>query len=346
MSAAAARSGPSDQAGRRVEDERHPNAARWRPSRTRSHDVTPSRSARSTGSIPSSASQPSTRRGSVAQRSLPAAGARRAPGSARRRRLGWSTLLPRPGPALPGRFASTCRRDGTVRRPPKSAGRSPRGPHVAADPDAAGMTARLPTTVMPVLSRRAPADWPSSKSSPSADDGVRADRDLLVDDRAVDDGTGADDRVEHDDAVADDGAGVDPDAGRQHRALDRARDEAAVADQRAVDVGGRPDSGRRPLLRAGVDDPVAVVEVELRVVIEQLHVRLPVALDGADVLPVAVEPIAEDARAAVEHRRDDVAAEVGPQSSSQVEQRLLARRRRCRGSRGRSSAAWASPATR
>ena len=40
--------------------------------------------------------------------------------------------------------------------------------------------------------------------------------------------------------------------------------------------------------------------------------RLPVALDRADVLPVAVEPVAEDARPAVDHRRDDVAAEVGP----------------------------------
>ena len=48
-----------------------------------------------------------------------------------------------------------------------------------------------------------------------------------------------------------------------------------------------------------------------RVVVEQLHLGPPVAVDRADVLPVAVELVAEHARAAIEHRRDDVRAEVG-----------------------------------
>jgi hypothetical protein len=77
-----------------------------------------------------------------------------------------------------------------------------------------------------------------------------------------------------------------------------------------MDLRRGPDLGRRPLLRTGVDDPVGVVQVELRPVLEQGEVGLPVGLDRADVLPVAVVAVAEDAGAAVEHRRDDVAAEV------------------------------------
>jgi len=72
------------------------------------------------------------------------------------------------------------------------------------------------------------------------------------------------------------------------------------------------DLRRCALLGAGVDDPVLVVHVELGPVDEERHVRFPVRLDRADVLPVAVEVVAEDARPAVEHRRNDVPAEVDP----------------------------------
>ena len=57
--------------------------------------------------------------------------------------------------------------------------------------------------------------------------------------------------------------------------------------------------------------------------LEQVHVRLPVALDRADVLPVALELVAEDARASVEHGRDDVAPEVGARLVEPLQQRLL-----------------------
>ena len=50
---------------------------------------------------------------------------------------------------------------------------------------------------------------------------------------------------------------------------DRAVDHAAVADEATVDLGGRADLGRRALLGTGMDDPVGVVQVELRVVLEE-----------------------------------------------------------------------------
>ena len=79
-----------------------------------------------------------------------------------------------------------------------------------------------------------------------------------------------------------------------------------------MDLRGRADLGRRPLLGPGVDDPVLVVQVELRVVVEERHVGLPERLDRPDVLPVAVVAIAVDPRPGVEHRRDDVRPEIGP----------------------------------
>ena len=45
-------------------------------------------------------------------------------------------------------------------------------------------------------------------------------------------------------------------------------------------------------------------------VAKQLHMRFPVGLHGAHVLPVAGEGIGIDALASCQHGRDDVAAEV------------------------------------
>ena len=79
-----------------------------------------------------------------------------------------------------------------------------------------------------------------------------------------------------------------------------------------MDLGRRSDLGRRALLGASMDDPVLVIEVQLRIVLEQGHVRLPEGLDRPNILPVAAVAIAEDASAGLEHGRDDVGAEVDP----------------------------------
>ena len=174
----------------------------------------------------------------------------------------------------------------------------------------AGMTARLPTTVMPVLRRSGSATLGVSKSVPMPTTALGP---TLTSLSRMAWSTTAPARmtvVEHDDAVAHDGPRVDAHAGREHRVLDGAGDDAAVADEAAVDVGRGADARRRTLLGPGVDDPVTVEEVERRVVVQQLHLGFPVAVDGAHVLPVAVEPVAEDARAGLQHGRDDVAAEV------------------------------------
>ena len=61
-----------------------------------------------------------------------------------------------------------------------------------------------------------------------------------------------------------------------------------------------------------MNDPVAVVEVERRVIVEQVHLGLPVGVHGAHVLPVAVEAVSVDAGPGVDHVRHDVLAEVVP----------------------------------
>ena len=133
------------------------------------------------------------------------------------------------------------------------------------------MTERLPTTVMPVLSRPGSFLFGRSSYGPSPTIALRADDDFLVEDRPIDDRARPDRRVEHDDRVADHRADIDPHARRQDRVDDRPGDDAAVTDQALVDLRRRPDlAGPRSSDR--VDDPVLVVQVEVRVVVEQLHV--------------------------------------------------------------------------
>ena len=60
-------------------------------------------------------------------------------------------------------------------------------------------------------------------------------------------------------------------------------DEAAVDSRRLFDPRGRPLQAR------GQDWPCGIVERQRRLVGEQLHVRLPVAVDCPDVAPVSVE---------------------------------------------------------
>ncbi len=174
----------------------------------------------------------------------------------------------------------------------------------------AGMTARLPTTVMPVVRRSGSATFGVSKSMPMPTTALGPTLTSLSRMAWSTTAPARTTRVEHDDAVAHDGARVDPHAGREHRVLDGAGDDAAVADEAAVDVGGGADARRGAFLGPRVDDPVTAEEVQRRMVFQQLHLRFPVAVDGAHVLPVAVEAVAVDPCTRLQHGRDDVLAEV------------------------------------
>ena len=79
----------------------------------------------------------------------------------------------------------------------------------------------------------------------------------------------------------------------------------AMADAMADDGAG-PNVHRRPLFRAGMDDPVAVEEIKGWLIGEQIHVRLPVGLHGSDVNPLAREGIGKDAEVVGHHFWNDV----------------------------------------
>src|SRR5450759_2980860 len=143
-----------------------------------------------------------------------------------------------------------------------------------------------------------------------ADNGSGSDGDLLVEDGPIHDGSRTDHRVEEDDRVANARAHIHHDSGRKDGVDDRAVDHATMADQAAVNLGGGADLGRSPLLRPSVNYPLTIVQVQFRGVGQESQVGLPIGLYGPHVLPVAIEPVAEDPGAGVDHGRNDVVAEV------------------------------------
>ena len=227
-------------------------AGRRRPSRSRSQLLTPSRSARSTGGEPQLL-EPGRR----------CAAAETGPTARRRPRARAASTAPRGSrdgrtvAAAPVRDASTL--PPLLHGPGREVGRADvlADAHVA--PDARSRRddralaherdARVEACRLRLVGGR--------EVVAHAHDRVGPDRHVLVEDRAVHDGAGPDVAVEHDHAVAHDGARVDAHARRQDRALDGARDEAAVADEAAMDARRGPDARRRALLRAGVDDPAS-----------------------------------------------------------------------------------------
>ena len=110
---------------------------------------------------------------------------------------------------------------------------------------------------------------------------------------ALDDGARLDAAVVEDDRVAHDGAFLDVDAGRQHRVLDVPVDDAAQVEQRSLDVRAPSDLRRRVARDARADARLGVVHVQLRQVLQQVHVAVVVRLDRPDIAPVAVELAAE-----------------------------------------------------
>lgn len=85
-------------------------------------------------------------------------------------------------------------------------------------------------------------------------------------------------------------------------------DDAAISDGGMVD-GGSVDFGCREEARVRVDGCVHVKEVKGREFIGHFYVGFKVVTDGADVFPVALEDVGEDAMG-FDGSRDDVAAKV------------------------------------
>ena len=98
-------------------------------------------------------------------------------------------------------------------------------------------------------------------------------------------------RVGQHDRVAHHRAAPDLHARRQHAVFDRAFDHAAVGDQAVRHHRAGADVDRGPLFRSGVDDPIAIEQIERRLIGQQIHVRFPVSLHGSHIHPVAVEGI-------------------------------------------------------
>ena len=131
---------------------------------------------------------------------------------------------------------------------------------------------------------------PTSAISPPSSPTSARDLDLVVDHRAHDARTGAHDGAGQDHRLAHGRAVLHHRAAADHRALHRAGDDRRRPQQRALDPrarahphGGAPPGGVRE------DRPAGRVEVDRRLVGEQVHVALPVRLDGPHVAPVAVE---------------------------------------------------------
>ena len=132
-----------------------------------------------------------------------------------------------------------------------------------------------------------------------------------------------------------------------------AGDDAPVRDERVgrdadarVGLVAEHELGRRVVRRARADGPAAVVEVELRVNLDEVHLRLPVRVELADVAPVAApvvvlardpvgrEVVRVDRLPVRHHARQDVVPEV---VLALVARRVAPRARRAASSSGRCS---------
>ena len=92
--------------------------------------------------------------------------------------------------------------------------------------------------------------------------------------------------------------------------LGGAEDLAAVETEAIVDAAVRADVVRRAVVSLLMIGAVFSVDVELGVRAQKAQARLVVARDRADVLPVPVELVDEQALAGSQRVGDDVPAEV------------------------------------
>ena len=90
------------------------------------------------------------------------------------------------------------------------------------------------------------------------------------------------------DGVSNLGPFLDDDAGADYRTRDGPADVRPPA-TRQPSIVADPSIGGRPLQARSQDWLRGIVERQRRLVGEQLHVRLPVAVDRPDVAPVSIE---------------------------------------------------------
>ena len=160
-----------------------------------------------------------------------------------------------------------------------------------------------PTTVMPPFLRR-------RRLGRRADAGVLAHADVLAEDGVGDPRAALDDRAGHEDGILHLRALGDGAALREHGIAHRALDLRAAGDDAVVDLRRLAEVGGRLALRAGVDGPVLIEQVQPAALREHIHVRVPEGIERADVLPVALESIGGHLLAGIQHGRDDILAEV------------------------------------
>ena len=109
-------------------------------------------------------------------------------------------------------------------------------------------------------------------------------------------------------ALLHDRALLDHDPRTEHRVLDRAPDPGARRDQGLRDLRRGRDAGREQLRLPGDDGPLRVIQ-HGAVAVEDLQLRRPVGLQGAQIHPVPVHPVLHDP-AALHEPGDEVVAVV------------------------------------
>src|SRR5712691_12271943 len=139
---------------------------------------------------------------------------------------------------------------------------------------------------------------------------VFANDHLLIQNRAINHAASTDDAVEKHDRVPHHGTFLDDHTWREHAALDLALDDTAMRDQTAADLRATANVGGWPLFTARMYHPRAIIQVEGRAIAQQLHMRLPVGLHGAHILPVPGKGIGIDLFATRDHARDNIFTKV------------------------------------
>ncbi len=129
-------------------------------------------------------------------------------------------------------------------------------------------------------------------------------------DRALNHRARLDARAQHDDAVGDLGVRTHAHALEKHAVLNVAVDVAPLRHHASVKHSLLSHQSSRHERVARIHLPGVIAQVEARVVLEQVHVGIPEALQGAHVAPVALEAIGVELLACAKHGRNNIFTKV------------------------------------